>query len=389
MLNSNPGASATLYLDFNGDSAQSWGSYSVPTTPAFDQDGDVTSFSDSELTTIREIWARVAEAYSPFNINVTTVDTGNLNNLQTIKAVIGGSGAWLGAAAGGVSYIGSFANSAHNVAWVFPNQLGGGNAKYTSDAATHESGHAFGLPHQSTYSGATWSQIATPAGDTTSYSDTGLVAGTKYYYRLRATSSVGSSANATAVNATTRTAQPTLSVTVVSSAQVNLAWSNVLGETGYRVERSLNGSDWSLLGTTAANVISLSNIGLTAGTAYSYRVVAIDAGGDSTAGTASTTTLLAAPTGLTATTGGGGTEFDGAIEGGSGRIRHKGISAAPRAAAAMAVNPDASAHCPQPSNSLGRGVRSSIRNFSAAPTVAPDAPPPPHSGQRPGLARRS
>ena len=50
--------------------------------------------------------------------------------------------------------------------------------------------------------GTTWSQIATPGADSTSYSDTGLVAGTKYYYRLRATSSVGNSATTTTVNAT-------------------------------------------------------------------------------------------------------------------------------------------------------------------------------------------
>src|SRR5206468_9904874 len=38
--------------------------------------------------------------------------------------------------------------------------------------------------------GTTWSQIATPGADSTTYSDTGLVAGTKYYYRIRANSSV-------------------------------------------------------------------------------------------------------------------------------------------------------------------------------------------------------
>lgn len=608
VLNSDPGATATIYLDFTGAGAQSWGSYNVPATPAFDQDGDATSFSAGELATIQQIWARVSEAYSPFNINVTTVDPGNLTDKQTMKAVIGGSGAWLGAAAGGVSYVGSFANSAPNVAWIFPNQLGGGNAKYTGDATVHELGHSFGLVHQSGYSGTgktaeyragdalvgpfmglsyystrgkwsngqsstaynayqddlaiissgtngfgyraddhgntvgtadaldvsganvsgsgiigntadvdvfsfvssagtvnfsvsvaqygamldatlklvdldgnviassdttslsesisasvadgsyrlivsskgvygdigqytisgtivpsanyvaapsnvtatsgaggvslswydnawnetgyaiersddggvtwnpldqtvanlhgyvdstavvgqtyqyrlyafndtdqsgnsspvtvavtpatpgslmatsisssridlswgdvsgesgyvlerstngtTWSQIGTPVADSTSYSDTGLVAGTKYYYRLRATSSVGNSANTASVFATTRTAQPALSLTVVSTAQINLSWTNVLNETGYRIERSIDGSAWSVIGTTAANVVSYQSIGLSTATAYYYRVVAIDAGGDSDAGAANTKTLMAPPTGLTAT----------------------------------------------------------------------------------------
>jgi len=67
-LSSNPSATAKLYIDFNGAAAQSWGSFSVPATPAYDQDGDATTFSDAELASIKEIWARVAEKYSPFNL---------------------------------------------------------------------------------------------------------------------------------------------------------------------------------------------------------------------------------------------------------------------------------------------------------------------------------
>src|SRR5688500_6537945 len=75
-LNSNLGAKATLYLDFDGDGAMSWGSYSVPQTPAYDRDGDGSTFSDAELDAIRQIWARVSEKFSPFSISVTTVNPG-------------------------------------------------------------------------------------------------------------------------------------------------------------------------------------------------------------------------------------------------------------------------------------------------------------------------
>src|SRR5438105_4543180 len=68
-LHSLPGAADAVYLDFVGAPAQTWGSYSVPATPAFDQDGDPSTFSTGELAAIQEIWARVVEKYSPFNID--------------------------------------------------------------------------------------------------------------------------------------------------------------------------------------------------------------------------------------------------------------------------------------------------------------------------------
>jgi len=153
-LSSRPSAAAKIYLDFTGDTTTTWGSYTPGATPAYDTDGDATTFSDAELSSIREIFNRVSEKYSPFNIDVTTTNPGNLTNGRTLKVVIGGDGAWLGAQAGGVSYVGSFVNSAPNVAFVFPKMLANGYAKYTAEAVAHESGHAFGLQHQSQFDAA-------------------------------------------------------------------------------------------------------------------------------------------------------------------------------------------------------------------------------------------
>lgn len=97
LLSSNPAARAKIYLDFDGDAARAWGSYSVPATPAYDADGNTGSFSDAELGHIHEIWARVAEKYSPFNVDVTTVNPGALTDKLAMKIVIGGNGAWFGA----------------------------------------------------------------------------------------------------------------------------------------------------------------------------------------------------------------------------------------------------------------------------------------------------
>ena len=77
-LNSYPTATAELFLDFDGAPAGTFGGEPVPAIPAFDLDGNPNAFSTTELAAINEIWSRVAEAYSPFNINVTTVDPRNL-----------------------------------------------------------------------------------------------------------------------------------------------------------------------------------------------------------------------------------------------------------------------------------------------------------------------
>ena len=150
-LHSNSGAVAKLFLDFDGAGSMSWGGKSVPVTPAYDQDGDATTFSDAEIANIREMFARVAEKYAPFNIDVTTADPGQYLDGKTQRVVIGGDGRWFGSA-GGVSYVGAFYNSASNTSWVFPMMLANGNPKYTAEASAHEAGHAFGLDHQSAYS---------------------------------------------------------------------------------------------------------------------------------------------------------------------------------------------------------------------------------------------
>jgi hypothetical protein len=147
ILNSLPGAVASLYLSFVGRFDAFWGSYSNITTPAFDQDGDPTSFSSGELSSIETIWESVSEDYAPFNINVTTVAPPSLINGVTQLVAIGGSSAWTGGSYGGISYVDSFTSFMPNVSFVFSVNLGN-NARYTAEAASHEAGHAFGLQHQ-------------------------------------------------------------------------------------------------------------------------------------------------------------------------------------------------------------------------------------------------
>jgi hypothetical protein len=100
----------------------------------------------------------VAEKFSPFNLDVTTQDPGSFNDNQAIHVVIGGDGRngqanyWLGQPAGGVAYVGAFSNNFPNTAFVFPGRLADGDPKHVAEASSHESGHTFGLFHQSLYS---------------------------------------------------------------------------------------------------------------------------------------------------------------------------------------------------------------------------------------------
>ena len=150
-LHSLPGANAKLFLDFNGAPAISnWGGIDIPATPAYDRDDDPTTFTNQELTNIREVWSRVAEKYSPFKIDVTTDDPGTYPHGTVTRIVVGGSyDDWLFAPAGGVALLGSFANPLFdNTGFVFSVD-GVDDPKSIAEAAAHEAGHTFGLEHQS------------------------------------------------------------------------------------------------------------------------------------------------------------------------------------------------------------------------------------------------
>ncbi|MCX6106354.1 MAG: fibronectin type III domain-containing protein [Proteobacteria bacterium] len=148
---------------------------------------------------------------------------------------------------------------------------------------------------------AGWTTITTTAANVVSYSDTGLANATIYYYRVYAVNSSGASDYTTTANATTLAppnAPSGLSATAASSTQINLSWTdNSSNETGFKIDRSANGSTgWITITTTAANVVSYSNGSLASSTTYYYRVYAVN-GTDSSAysNTANATTPCTPP----------------------------------------------------------------------------------------------
>ena len=58
LLSSDPGAPASLYLNFMGDYEATWGAYSNVSTPQFHLDGTGTGFTPMETAAITQIWQR-------------------------------------------------------------------------------------------------------------------------------------------------------------------------------------------------------------------------------------------------------------------------------------------------------------------------------------------
>jgi hypothetical protein len=84
-----------------------------------------------------------------------------------------------------------------------------------------------------------------------------------------------------------------LSAPVNQAAYVTLTWNNLDNESGYYVERSLNNSTWTTIGSTTTDVVSYTDSTVSATTLYYYRVRAFSATGN---GTYSSTISLTTPT---------------------------------------------------------------------------------------------
>jgi hypothetical protein len=130
-----------------------------------------------------------------------------------------------------------------------------------------------------------WLQIVQTAAGVSAITDSGLDSATTYYYRVTAVLEGGEEALASdVVHATTMSAPPHAPTVTVKIAgnKVFLDWTDVEGETGYRIERLASGeTEWALLATTDGGVVSFRDGDLSAGVTYQYRVIATGLGGDS------------------------------------------------------------------------------------------------------------
>ncbi|MFS3126965.1 hypothetical protein ACLM5J_01015 [Nocardioides sp. Bht2] len=170
-LSSRPSSPRTLYLDFDGEEVcnTEWNDNGLPcgTYAGYDTDGS-PGFSAGEQKAIREAWARVAEDYAPFNINVTTVRppasdlsrTSNADQRYGVHAVVTSSVAARNATCGGpgcagVALLGVFPRTDANharIIWAFSPEVNN-SPRQVADVVSHEAGHTLGLEHQGTAGG--------------------------------------------------------------------------------------------------------------------------------------------------------------------------------------------------------------------------------------------
>ena len=137
-------------------------------------------------------------------------------------------------------------------------------------------------------SGSSWSTFVHAASTATSIIVTGLTNGTSYDFRVSAVNGNGTgvaSSIATATPATTAGAPTGLSATI-GSGQAALTWSVPANDGGspvtdYVVEYSTDGVNWTPFAHAASAGTSLTVTGLTNGTAYQFRISAVNALGTS------------------------------------------------------------------------------------------------------------
>lgn len=155
----------------------------------------------------------------------------------------------------------------------------------------------------------TWGNGVTVGVDVLSLNVTGLAPSTLYYFRVTAigdTTNYTNSPASNVVNATTSASGTTTPLTAptldppqaITNGTMSLSWVDVLNESGYAVERSLDGTTFTVIENLAADRFSLEAIGLNASSTYHFRMKALGGGtyGDSPYSNVVSATTLAAST---------------------------------------------------------------------------------------------
>lgn len=138
---SRPSALCVIYLDMDGQNVTGtqWSSGTIAARGIME-----ILNADQRL----EICKRVAEDYSPFDVNVTNSEAVYLAapTNRRIRCIITPDNEWYSSSAGGVAYRNSFTWTGDTPCWVFSDNLAS-TARYIAECCSHEVGHTLGLAH--------------------------------------------------------------------------------------------------------------------------------------------------------------------------------------------------------------------------------------------------
>jgi acid phosphatase len=148
-----------------------------------------------------------------------------------------------------------------------------------ADASTSQSGAVAGQPRLDTGS--------VDDGVVESFTiPTTLLPGTTYYWRIVGKTMANQAVSGPTWSFVTTGTEPApaapsgLSAVAVSTNRVELSWNDVAGETGYRVERSPNGStSWSEIASPSANQVSFADVQVSPQQTFYYRIRAFNTSG--------------------------------------------------------------------------------------------------------------
>ncbi len=168
----NPGAANTFYLDFNGDSdtTPAWNGGNFYNVAGYDFNGNPNEYSPGEQKAIENIVNIMGEDFSPFDVNITTVDPGTITDGESLRVVFtndpGAGLGFPGVGILGVAILGAFNDSFNDDDTLFifaPNfdqSYNGGDfgplgasgtimatAAEVGNTGSHEVGHTLDLEH--------------------------------------------------------------------------------------------------------------------------------------------------------------------------------------------------------------------------------------------------